>query len=91
MGDVYPAVDSVPAEENQTEQDTPPRVAEAEQNSATVRKQKKKMSNSSRKYFIALKGLCHGMDSFFENFLNQFLELAGFSMKQAHLNVYFSL
>jgi hypothetical protein len=45
MVDVYPAVDSVPAEENQTEQDTPPRVTEAGQNSATVHKQRKKISN----------------------------------------------
>jgi hypothetical protein len=38
VADVYPAVDSVPAEENQTEQNAPPRVAEAEQSSATVHK-----------------------------------------------------
>jgi hypothetical protein len=56
VADVYPAVDSVPAEENQTEQNAPPRVAEAEQNSATVHKQKKKKSN-----LIALNGLCHEM------------------------------
>jgi hypothetical protein len=42
VANVYPAVDSVPAEENQTEQDTPPRVTEAEQNSAKVHKQKNK-------------------------------------------------
>ncbi len=51
--DVYPAVDSVPAEENQTQQDTPPRVAEAGQNSAKIHNKKEQ-------------GLCHEIDSFFE-------------------------
>jgi hypothetical protein len=87
VGDVYPAVNSVPAEENQTEQDTPPRVAEAEQNSATVHKQKMKISN-----FIALKGLCHEMRRwtvYMKNFFsNQFLELQGVSLKQENLTIY---